>query len=115
VLTYHLVPREEHDRRTAEYLPSAFAREGFIHTTRRPEIVHEVGNRYYRADPRAYLLLVIELDLVPSPWRYDAAGEDYPHIYGPVPRVAIREVLEVPRGAEGAFLPVLLSDSIVGG
>lgn len=104
MLTYHLAPREEFDRDAAEYLPAAYAREGFIHTTRDLALVVAVGNRYYRADPRPYLLLTIALDRATAPWRYAAAGEDYPHLYGPLNRAAIVAVRAAPRVADGTFL-----------
>lgn len=106
MLTYHLVPAEELDLSAAEYVPASYAREGFIHTTRRLSLLPEVGNRYYRGDPRPYLLLVIDLDRVGVMWRYDAAGEEYPHIYGPLAREAILEVRPVPRAPDGSFLPL---------
>ena len=106
MLTYHLVPRDEFDPEAGVYLPPAFAREGFIHTTRPLALVPEVGNRYYRADPRPYLLLTIDLDRLTVPWHYDAAGDDYPHLYGPLNRNAVIAVRSMPRAADGAFLPV---------
>jgi len=105
VLTYHLLAREEYDP-AAAYLPAAFARDGFIHTTKALALVHDAANRYYRGDPRPYLLLTIDLDLATVPWRYDAAGAEYPHLYGPLNRAAIRAVRPMPRAADGTFLPV---------
>ena len=104
MLTYHLVPREEFDPAAAEYVPAAFAAEGFIHTTKTLAIVHEVANRYYRADPRPYLLLTIDLDRATAPWRYDAAGEDYPHLYGPLNRAAVIGFRALARDEDGTFL-----------
>lgn len=106
MLTYHLIPREEYDPGAATYAPAAFAQEGFIHTTRTPGIIHEVANRYYRADRRPYLLLTIDLARATAPWRYDAAGEDYPHLYGPINREAIVGTQPCPRAADGTFLPL---------
>lgn len=106
MLTYHLLPGENYDPRAEEYLPAAYAEEGFIHTTKSLAIVHEVANRYYRADARPYLLLTIDLDLATAPWRYDAAGEDYPHLYGPLNRAAILAVRAMPRAGDGTFLPL---------
>ena len=105
MLTYHLVAVADYDADAESYLPAAFAGEGFIHTTRTVALLAEVANRYYRADPRPYLVLTIELDHVAAPWRYDAAGEDYPHIYGPLPRRAVLASAPLPRAADGAFLP----------
>ena len=103
MLTYHLVPRDEFDLDAAEYRPVAFAGEGFVHTTRDPALLAAVGNRYYRGDPRPYLVLTIDLERVRAPWRYDAAGEDFPHVYGPLNREAIVRVHPAPRSADGTF------------
>ncbi len=106
MLTYHLVPRDEYDPAAPTYAPPAYADEGFIHTTRTLAIVQEVANRYYRDDRRPYLLLTIELDRASAPWRYDAAGPDYPHLYGPLNREAIVAAQPVPRAEDGTFLPL---------
>ena len=42
-------------------------------------------DRYYAADPRAFVALTVDLDAVGVPWRYDVAGSPYPHIYGAIP------------------------------
>lgn len=106
MLTYHLVPHDEFDPEAAEYLPPAYAREGFIHTTHTVALVHEAGNRYCRADPRPYLLLTIDLDRLAVPWRYDASGGDYPHLYGPLNRDAVIAARPASRAADGSFLPL---------
>ena len=108
MLTYHLVPQAEYDPQVATYLPAAWERDGFIHTTKQIALLHEVGNRYYRADPHPYLVLTIDLDRTAVPWRYDAAGADYPHLYGPLERAAIIAAQPMPRAADGAFLPLPL-------
>lgn len=106
MLTYHGVPSEGFDPTAASYLPSAYPEDGFIHTTRLLSHVAEVANRHYRDDPRPYLLLTIELDRIGVPWRYDAAGDDYPHIYGPLDLAAVVDVRTMPRAADGTFLPL---------
>ena len=106
MLTYHLVPEEEFDESAEAYLPAAYTIDGFIHTTRPLALVAVVGNRYYRADQRPYLLLTIDLERVSAPWRYDAAGEEYPHIYGPIERRAVIDVRPAPREKDGTFLPL---------
>ena len=63
------------------------------------------AERYYRADPGAFVVLSVDLDVLDGSWRYDAPGERYPHIYGPIPRAAIVRVVAAPRGADGRFLP----------
>ncbi len=106
MLTYHQVPRDEFDGEAAEYLPVDYEREGFIHTTKTPWRVAEIANKHRKSDPRPFVLLAVDLDRVTAPWRYDAAGEDFPHIYGPINREAIVKVEPFPRAADGTFLPL---------
>lgn len=103
---YHLVPREEYERQNpaADYLPAAFDADGFIHLTEGADELALTGNRYYRDDPRPFLAVVIDLERVQAPVRYEDPRRVYPHIYGPLNRDAIVEVLAVPREADGTFL-----------
>jgi uncharacterized protein (DUF952 family) len=107
VTSYHLVPREEYERTdsSTDYLPSAFAADGFIHLTDGADELATTGNRYYRADPRAFLALAIDLARVTAPVRYEDPRRIYPHIYGPLNRDAIVAVVDVPRAPDGTFLP----------
>src|SRR6266536_1112136 len=88
--TYHLVPREEYERGdpAVEYLPSAYEADGFIHLTDGADELAATGNRHYRADPRPFLVLVIDLARVRAPVRYEDPRRVYPHIYGPLNRDA---------------------------
>lgn len=91
-----------------EYLPEAFAQDGFIHTTVGAEALAGALNRYLRTDPRPYVTLLIELDRVAVRWviaRYPGDPAQYPHIYGPLPREAVLAVAPIPRAEDGTFLP----------
>ena len=48
-------------------------------------------------------MLTVELDAIGVPWRYDTPAERFPHIYGPIPRSAIRRVVPIPRDEDGRF------------
>lgn len=63
------------------------------------------ANRHYRDDPRPFVVLTVDLDRIGSPWRIEDPGGIYPHIDGPIDRVAIVAVIPAPRDAEGGFLP----------
>lgn len=106
MLTYHLLPATDYDPVATTYTPAAFASDRFIHTTKTRALMPEVANRYYRADPRPYLLLTIDLTRNAAPWCYDAAGDEYPHIYGPLDLVAVVAVEPCPRATDGTFLPL---------
>ena len=103
--TFHLVPREvwEAADPDAPYEPPSLAWEGFIHCTDGVGPLGVTFDRYYAADPRPFLALTIDLDALDVPWRYDAQGSPYPHIYGTVARGAILSVEAIARDEEGRF------------
>jgi uncharacterized protein (DUF952 family) len=115
-LTLHLVPRPVWDglAANAPYLPERFDADGFIHTTLGADNLLAVANRYYRADPRPYLALIVDLDRVAAPWRFDQAGPLYPHIYGPIERGAVVEVVPVKRDEAGAFTGIEAREAAFG-
>lgn len=104
---YHLAPVEDFYARPPElpYVSADFAREGFIHCTRGDEQLIVVANRYYRHDSQAYLVVIINENLVTAEIKYEpgADGILYPHIYGPLNRNAIVSVLRMPRLPDGTF------------
>jgi uncharacterized protein (DUF952 family) len=110
---YHLVPFDYWDALPTDrsYVPADFEREGFIHCTRGVEQLTVVANRYYRNDPREWLVLVLDEQAITSEIKYEPGGDGllYPHIYGPLNRDAVREVRSMPRSAEGTFLALKAS------
>ena len=107
-VTLHLVPEPVWLAQAAgdHYVPEAFAAEGFIHTTLDEATLIEVANRYYRDDPRPYLVLDVDLDRVAAPARFDEAGPRFPHVYGPIETAAVVRVRRAGRDASGAFVAV---------
>ncbi len=106
--TYHLVPASywQNQKEGDRYLPERFHDDGFIHCTDTLEEVVAVGNRYYRSDPRPYLLLEIDCDSVSAPIVYEDAARIFPHIYGPLEVAAVRRALPVEREEDGRFVSV---------
>ena len=104
--TFHLIPVAvwaDADPGAA-LVRESLAVEGFIHCTDGPDALIATAERHYRADPRDFLALTIDLDALTSPWRYDDPGKPYPHIYGPIDRIAIIRVMPVGRAVDGRFL-----------
>jgi uncharacterized protein (DUF952 family) len=103
--TLHLVPESVWAARdpSAPYLPAAYEQDGFIHCTDGDDEMVAVANRFYRDDPRPFLLVTLDLERTGSPWRFDEPGSPYPHIYGPVDPGSVVEVRRMVRGADGAF------------
>ncbi len=104
--TLHLVPATVwRDRdQAAAYLPAAFAVDGFVHCTDGDEAMVDVANRFYRDDPRPFLLLTLDLDRTGSPWRFDDPEHRYPHVYGPIDPASVIEVRPMVRAQSGTFL-----------
>ncbi len=106
-IIYHLVPVDYWEAQSIErpYTPADYEREGFIHCTRGEEQLTIVANRYYRHDPRAWLVLVLDEQAITAEVKYELSQDEklYPHIYGPLNREAIREVRHMPRDADGTF------------
>jgi uncharacterized protein (DUF952 family) len=106
--TLHLVPEatwEAHDP-AAPYLPAAYPEDGFVHCTDGDEEMVKVANRFYRDDPRPFLLLTVDLERTGSPWRFDDPGETYPHVYGPIDLASVTEVRRMTRDADGTFVRI---------
>src|SRR3712207_1066863 len=107
-VTLHLVPEDVWLAQSGDsrYLPEGFSGEGFIHCTHGDDFVIEVGNRYYRDDPRPYLVLELDLERVAAPVIYEDDERRYPHIYGPLERHAVRRIYRVERAADGTFVAI---------
>jgi uncharacterized protein (DUF952 family) len=106
--TYHLVPAATWAARPADdaYAAPSLATEGFIHCTDGEDEVIATANRYYRDDPRPYLVLTVDLDAVGAPWRTDDPAGIYPHVFGPVPPSAVVAARRARRAPDGTFLDI---------
>ncbi len=106
-LALHLTPVEAWRSAPTDdpYAADSLASEGFIHLTHRADDLVEVANAFYRTDPRPQVALIVDLERLESPWRYDG-DERFPHVYGPLDRAAIVDVLPVERDAAGRFLRI---------
>jgi uncharacterized protein (DUF952 family) len=71
--------------------------EGFIHASRR-EQVQGVFDRYYRSLREDLVLLTIDTARLESEVRVEPVGDDtYPHVYGPINRRAVIDVVPLSR------------------
>lgn len=106
--TFHYSPAEYFAALDPEkdYTPPHYAQEGFIHCTDGSENMAKVANRYYRGDPRDFLVLYLDKTRIKSPVKYEDPAEIYPHIYGPLNRDAIVEIRPALRAPDGTFLPM---------
>jgi uncharacterized protein (DUF952 family) len=104
--TYHLVARRVWEAADPgrPYAPPSLESEGFVHCTDGADEVAATANRYYR-DLADLVALVIDPSRLSAPLRYEDPRRVYPHVYGPIDRGAIVDVVPMPRAADGAFLP----------
>ncbi len=105
-LMYHLAP-EPHYLRFGPgepYISERYYEEGFIHFTGPEAELMAAGNRYYRDDPRPYLVLTVDRTLVTAPVKYEDLRKIFPHLHGPLNRNAIVEVRVAERTPEGTFI-----------
>jgi uncharacterized protein (DUF952 family) len=107
VVTFHLVAREvwEAQRSRDLYVPDAFAADGFVHCTDGEREVIDTANRYYRDDPRSYVVLTLDVEALTSEVKYEDLAHVFPHVYGPIETAAVRDVRDVRRDTDGRFLP----------
>jgi uncharacterized protein (DUF952 family) len=103
--TFHLVPADEWAATDPEvrYESTSLAAEGFIHCTDGVDALGVTFDRFYAADPRAFLVLTLDLEALDVPWRYDVPDSPYPHIYGSIRRPAVLAVSRVERDPDGRF------------
>jgi uncharacterized protein (DUF952 family) len=98
-----------HARATGEYRTSTRGRtlddEGFIHCSY-PRQVEGVANRFY-ADVTELVLLHLEPELIEDEIKVEptveGGSEHFPHIYGPIPTVAVVATTWWDRGEDGMW------------
>lgn len=107
MIIYHLVPIAYFEAQDAasDYFPQPFAQDGFIHTTKKPEDMAWVANRFYKDEAGPHVYLYIDASKVRPEIRYEDPEHKFPHIYGGLNRDAIIAIKPAPRDAEGNFLP----------
>ncbi len=99
----------------APYAPAALAQEGFIHCTDGDSGMVATANRFYRDDPRPFLVLTVDLDLTGSPWRFDDPDERFPHIYGTIALASVLAVRRMARQPDGTFSGIAEGTAGAGG
>ena len=104
---FHIVDRSVWARaqEAGEYVPAAFDADGFVHFSF-PHQVARTANARYRDEPD---LIVVEVESEEVPARLVVedsygSGEEFPHIYGPVPTSALVTIHELTRSADGDWL-----------
>lgn len=108
---YHLAERAawEQARAQGSYQVSTLgvtlAEQGFIHCSLRHQVRRIADALFAGVDD--VVLLIIDADRLDVPLRYEPGepgGEDYPHIYGPLPVAAVTAAVPLTRDAGGALV-----------
>ena len=101
---YHLVSRTVWENAPeGPYHAASLATEGFIHCSNGNQVGGS-ANKFYATEAELRLL-AIDPELLTSPLRDEEGrpGELFPHIYGPINRDAIVEVIRLERGEDGRW------------
>lgn len=115
----HIAERRAWDaaRKTGLYRPPSLADEGFIHCSL-PEQIVPVADDFYRGR-QGLILLVIDPAKVAAEIRFEdcyESGQEFPHIYGPLPVATVDRALVFEPGLDGRFvLPAEIAQDIGSG
>lgn len=93
------------------YAPASLADVGFVHCSPDEATTLAVATAFYRETPAPLLALVIDEQQLDVPTRWEAADPApppgvsadvlFPHVYGPIDRVAVVGMFEIVRDEEG--------------
>jgi uncharacterized protein (DUF952 family)/GNAT superfamily N-acetyltransferase len=101
-MIFHIIRSEDWTAAEDPYSPVDFSRDGFIHCSYSWQVERVVNEHF----PNVGRLLALELDyraFLPNEIRSEDlthSGEDFPHVYAPIARAAIRSVHEL--GSDGS-------------
>jgi hypothetical protein len=98
----HLVERERWEAVEDVYTPESLGSEGFVHCSTTTSILGVAA--YDHADAEDPVLLVVDPAALDAEVRYEEMPSGvFPHVYGPVEREAVVDVLSLPR-EEGQYV-----------
>jgi uncharacterized protein (DUF952 family) len=94
-----------------DYLPAAYAADGFIHCSPSDEVMLAVANAYYAGSDEDLVVWDVDESALTAQVRWEppdpapppgvAAGVLFPHVYGPIERGAVVRVRRLVRGPVG--------------
>ncbi len=105
-MLYHLVSQFHFQGQPADepYAPASLFEEGFIHLSATPDQVTWVANAFY-ADIVDLVALAIDEALLGAPVQWDETPDGrFPHLYGPLDREAIMDIVALARDDDGNYL-----------
>jgi uncharacterized protein (DUF952 family) len=99
---YHWCPSEDWERVSTEFVAPSLAVEGFIHFSYRDQ-VERTATSIDRGRLGLVLLTVDDSDIEVVVEDCYEIGEEYPHVYGPIPGEAVIAVHPFPPSVDGTF------------
>ncbi|MFF0560091.1 DUF952 domain-containing protein [Streptomyces sp. NPDC020472] len=111
-MIYHVVTPAEWSARPEEpYAPASLAEEGFVHCSPDEPTTLAVVDAFFGSASGPLLVLLLDESRLTARTEWEAAaptpppgvpeGTLFPHVFGPIDRGAVDEVLEVTRDADG--------------
>jgi uncharacterized protein (DUF952 family) len=106
MIIYHITRQELLPKVLAgsDYAGDTLLTEGFIHCSTASQVI-DVANQRFKGQP-GLVVLAIEADLVKPEVRYEnleGGTKLFPHIYGPLNRSAIQNIIDLVPGQDGLF------------
>jgi uncharacterized protein (TIGR00299 family) protein len=103
----HVVERERWEAVDEAYRPASLDGDGFVHCSSVDAVLAVAAYNYPDADDP--VLLVVDPDALDAEVRYEEMGDRaYPHVYGPIDRGAVVDVVPLPREDGRYVLPEAL-------
>lgn len=101
-MIYHWCPAEDWHASTGEYAPPTFPTDGFVHCSFLHQ-VEQTATRHDRGRTDLVLLCIDDTDLEVVTEDLYRVGEEYPHVYQPIHRRAVVDVIPFPPEPDGSF------------
>jgi uncharacterized protein (DUF952 family) len=106
MLIFKIVPRAEWEAAGDLYEGSAHDRaDGFLHFSTGPQLAETL--RLYYAGQDNLVLVAVDEAALGAALKYEhspSRNEDFPHLFGPLPRAAVRWAKPIAKDATGNFV-----------
>lgn len=104
-MIYHIVSKSawEAAKAAEAYRGDTLETEGFIHCSTIEQVIDVANFRF--AGRTDLLLLAVAPDKLSTPLKYEDSGDGrlFPHVYGPIEKDAIMNVVKFPLQPDGTF------------
>lgn len=101
-MIFHFCPADDWGRGDDPYTAPSLAEEGFIHCSNREQVTRVATA--IEPDRDDLVLVCLDETALPVVWEdcYEL-GEEFPHVYGPIPRDAAVAIVAFPCEPDGSF------------